>query len=56
MLDISEIKIAVGGAIAVRYKPSSRSLGHAHVRIYGCESVGIQQQLATLAKLVRPPR
>jgi hypothetical protein len=55
MLDIAEIRGVAGGTVGVRYKPTSGSLGHAHVQIYGCESVEIQQQLAILARLVRPP-
>jgi hypothetical protein len=55
LLDIAAIRIAAGGTAGVRYKPTARPLGHAHVQIYGCESVDVQQQLAVLAKVVRPP-
>jgi hypothetical protein len=54
LLDIAAIRVI--RAAGVRYNPrGTGTIGRAHVQIYGCEDVEVQQQLVLLAKVVRAP-
>jgi hypothetical protein len=55
VLDIAKIREATSGVAGVRYKRTGGSIGHAHVQIYGCQDVDVQQQLAVLAVVVQAP-